>query len=330
MDPQGHSTLGLNCLPESIKIDPVEIYLSTKGEGTPIEQAVIPQRENLHLIPSTIELASFEPRLTGLTGREYRLKEHLRTLTIHYDYIIIDCPPSLGLLTFNALMAAREVMIPIDTSLYSLHGVTRLLEIIELIEKHSGHKLNAKALAVNVDRRTKFALEIVEDIRNHFADNMYRTIIHRNVRLREAASYGKPIDDYDRHSLGMKDYDALAQELIDNEKFVEILTDIPEEDFLATTTEHPIGDFFVFEYQNPDAGKVAIVGDFNNWNPEMGQMKQDSKNGYWKRQVYLTPGPHEYKFVVDGDWVLDPSNDTIAQTNMGTENSLLLIEEKVK
>ena len=327
-DPQGHSSLGLSCLPESIHVDPTDILLSRKGESPLLEQSVIPIREHLHLIPATVGLATFEPRLTGIERREYRLKEHLRSLTIHYDYIIIDCPPSLGLLTFNALMAAGEVIIPIDSSLYSLHGVNRLLETIEVIRKHSGHTVIAKALAVCVDRRTRFALELIEDIRKYFGPNIFKTIIHSTVRLREAASFGKSIDDYLPRSTGARDYMALSQELIDTEKLMEELADSYDEDFYAMATEHPIGDMRIFEYDYPEAGEVAIVGEFNQWNPEMGKMARQQENGKWLRRMYLPPGPHEYKLVVDGKWILDPKNDQVARTGLGTENSLLIIEDR--
>ena len=168
--------------------------------------------------------------LSGIPGRETRLKETIEGLYQHYDYIIIDCPPSLGLLTFNSLMASLEVFIPIEMGLFSLHGTGKLLEILDLVRKKTAHEIRVKVIATMFDGRTRIAKEILEDMEKHFRSSMFQTVINSNVKLREAAGFGKSIVDYARKSIGYRDYMALAKEVLAEENISGVVKSLRQED----------------------------------------------------------------------------------------------------
>ena len=149
-----------------------------------------------------------------MEGRENRLVEALTTLKEPYDYIIIDCPPSIGHLCFNALRACSEVIIPVDMSLFSLRGVSKLIEIIILFKSELGHSIKTSALVTMYDFRTRYSRQVLEKVRELFGDNVFKTVIRYNIRLRETVDYGLPVGDYDKHSIGHQDYENLAAEIM--------------------------------------------------------------------------------------------------------------------
>jgi chromosome partitioning protein len=214
MDPQGHLSVGLG-------LDPIQVQyttydLLTKPEMA-VQQTIIPVSKNLDVIPSNIDLAAAELEITGAIHRENRLNRHLRELNTAYDYILIDCPPSLGILTINALCAATEVTICIETSYYALHGVKKLAQVIESIMTEYDKVLMIRALPTMFDKRPRLDRDVLQEIHNQFENLTYETIIHRTVRLREAASAGKPITTYDKTCSGYLDYARLAKEILGEE-----------------------------------------------------------------------------------------------------------------
>ena len=150
-------------------------------------------------------------------GRETKIRQAIERSQQAYDYILIDCPPSLGLLTFNSLMASTEVFIPIDMGFFSLHGTSRLLAIIDMVRNKTGHVIKAKFIATQYDRRTKISDEILNDIKNNFEGSMFTTVINSNVKLKEAARSRKSIIDYNKRCAGYRDYMSLAEEVIEQE-----------------------------------------------------------------------------------------------------------------
>jgi chromosome partitioning protein len=174
--------------------------------------------ENLDIIPSTIQLAGAEIELVSLINREGRLKNALERVKHDYDYVIIDCPPSLGLLTINALTAASSVMIPVQCEFYALEGITMLMNTIQLVQRNLNPALKLEGVVMTMfDSRTNLAQDVVEEVKKYFKTKMYKTIVPRNVRLSEAPSHGMPVIDYDSKSKGAQVYMELAQEVIDDE-----------------------------------------------------------------------------------------------------------------
>jgi chromosome partitioning protein len=179
-----------------------------------LEDIIITIKDNFDLAPSSIILSAVEQELAGVEGREEKLLRALNALTQHYHYIIIDCPPSIGLLCFNALRASKEVIIPIDMSLFSLRGVAKLMEIIILLKDKLGHDIKSRALITMYDYRTRYSKQVLEKVREEFGKNVFEAVIRYTIRLRETVDHGVPIGDFDKHSIGNQDYERLAEELL--------------------------------------------------------------------------------------------------------------------
>ncbi|MDX2446608.1 MAG: AAA family ATPase [Desulfobacterales bacterium] len=320
MDPQGHVALGLNIFTSDNK-DTIFGILEPSGDSRlSLDDISENISENFDVVPADISLSTLGQHLSMVEGRETRLKQAIRRVRPLYDIIIIDCPPSLGLLTFNALIASSEVFVPIEMSLFSLHGVTRLMEIIESIKKKAGHEIHAKVFGTIVDKRTRISREVLENMRAHFDSNMFETIIRSNVTLKEAAGYGKSILDYSKNASGFKDYMMLAEEvLMEKRREKNVLIEDDEPMFSGSNSEKQ------FIYYGPEATSVKIGGNFNNWNPGDEFLMERDEYGTWKKNIFLKPGTYQYKFVVDGEWVEDQNNSNYIHNTYGGNNSVLEI-----
>lgn len=212
MDPQGNATSGLGIDRRKIGQCIYNVLIENKGIGEVIIRTRI---ENLSLIPATIQLAGAEVELVNIPEREYQLKRSLRAISDDYDFIIIDCPPSLGLLTINALCAAHTVLIPIQCEYYALEGLGQLMKTINLVRSSLNRELRLEGILLTMfDGRTNLSIQVVEEVKKHFKGQVYKTIIPRSVRLSEAPSYGKPVVLYDPKSRGAEGYQELAKEVL--------------------------------------------------------------------------------------------------------------------
>ncbi len=211
IDPQGNTTSGLGIDKRSIEAD---IYAVLLG-GIPIERAILKTAiPDLQVVPSTINLAGAEIELVSTLSRETRLKSALRPIAPSYEYVLIDCPPSLGLLTLNALTAADEVLIPVQAEYYALEGLSQLTTVVGRIREALNPTLRISGVLVTMfDGRTKLATEVLDEVNAYFPEQVFRTQIPRNIRLSEAPSYGKPAALFDVKSRGAQAYLALAREV---------------------------------------------------------------------------------------------------------------------
>jgi chromosome partitioning protein len=326
MDPQGHSTMGLNIDGEQSSSTMYDVLNPLHDQRKRISEIVCRASKNLDIAPSNVLLSAIEQKLSGLDDRENRLKFALGEVPIgKYNYVIIDCPPSVGLLTFNSLMASHEVIIPIEGSYFSLHGVGKLLETIKVIGDRLGHELSFKALATIYDRRTRMSREVLSEIREHFKENAFTTVIHNAVVLREAASLGKPITQYSRCCVAFEDYNTLANEVIlDEAKFgyepsADFAYDAYSDLFFPRVTE----DGVEFVFNDGNAKSVEIAGEFNNWTPEKCALYTENGKNEWRKKVGLKPGTYQYKFIVDGRWQADPNNPFRVEGIYGGFNSVV-------
>ncbi|GEM02147.1 chromosome partitioning protein [Halolactibacillus halophilus] len=214
IDPQGNATSGLGVN----KADVDQCIYDVLVEDLDAKDVVIPTNvENLDVVPATIQLAGAEIELVPTISREARLKKALASSVPHYDYIIIDCPPSLGLLTLNALTASDSVIIPVQCEYYALEGLSQLLNTVRLVQKHLNKSLEIEGVLLTMlDARTNLGLQVIEEVKKYFQDRVYQTIIPRNVRLGEAPSHGQPIITYDPKSRGAEVYLELAKEVMSN------------------------------------------------------------------------------------------------------------------
>jgi chromosome partitioning protein len=213
-DPQAHATMGLSTTPSDFKKSIYDVITPKENESLGIEDILVPIKDNFDLAPSSLILSAVEQELSGMEGREDRLFQAIQALKEPYDYVIIDCPPSIGHLCFNALRACEEVIIPIDMSLFSLRGVAKLIEIIILLKDKIGHEVKSRALITMYDRRTRYSRVVLEKVKAEFGNNVFETVIRYNIRLRETADHGLPVGDYDKHAIGHQDYEDLAEEVI--------------------------------------------------------------------------------------------------------------------
>ncbi len=211
IDPQGNTTTGLGI--EKSMVD-VSIYDVLLGEQ-PLMEALLPTEiVGLHLLPATLDLAGAEVELAQREGRESLLDAAVRRIRERYDYIFVDCPPSLGLLTINALTAADSVIIPMQCEFFALEGLSQLLSTIELVHDRLNPRLKLEGVLLTMyDARTNLAAQVAEEVRNHFHQQVYQAVIPRTVRLSEAPSHGQPILRYDPKSRGADGYHRLAQEV---------------------------------------------------------------------------------------------------------------------
>ena len=216
IDPQANLSIHFGA---DVYTDAKSVYDMMIGEARAEEIVWHTQVKQLDLLPSNINLAGAEIELVGVVGRETILKEALQSIMGNYDYVMIDCPPSLGLLTLNALTTVKEVLIPLQTEFFALQGMSKLMETIRLVRRRLNPELQVTGiLACMYDGRTKLAQEVRANIEEFFPDKLFACVIHKNVKLAESPSHGKPISTYDRNSRGCKDYMALAREVIAQEE----------------------------------------------------------------------------------------------------------------
>ncbi len=210
LDPQGNTTSGLGIDRSAIEYSTYDLLV----DDIAIEDVVEPSSLlNLFVVPATIELAGAEIELVSMFSREARLGKALEPIAEDYDFVLVDCPPSLGLLTVNGLAAADEVLIPIQCEYYALEGVSQLMKNIQLVQRSLNPQLNIEGVLLTMyDGRTTLAADVVAQVREHFGETTYRTVIPRTVRLSEAPSYGEPIEAYDPMSRGAIAYRELARE----------------------------------------------------------------------------------------------------------------------
>ena len=215
MDPQGNTTSGLGVDKNNVENTLYELLL---GEAETKDTIVKDVVENVDLIPSNVNLSGAEIELIGVDEKEYILKKIIDKVRRKYDYIIIDCPPSLNMLTINALTAANSVLVPIQCEYYALEGLSQLIHTIDLVKDRLNKKLVMEGVVFTMyDARTNLSLQVVENVKDNLQQNVYKTIIPRNVRLAEAPSYGQPITLYDTKSAGAEAYRLLAEEVINRE-----------------------------------------------------------------------------------------------------------------
>jgi chromosome partitioning protein len=365
MDPQSHCAVGLAVPEEQIERNIYDVLISDSSEiKTELKNIIWQISQNYDLAPSGIELAALEPQLSHQNQREECLRKVLEEGAQGYDFVVVDCPPSVSLLTFSALRAADEVVIPVETGYFALHGLTRQLETLAVLKQQCRQEITVRILPTMYDVRTKLAREVLSELKKHNRELLFRTIINFNTKLKEASSFGQPISEYDPASRGMRDFMSLAGELIESdrsgvgqrkiESVEEQLAEISKsaDELLsetkklvgekpeprrsaALTVQEKIDNFYgVWQDQGrvefaalyPRAGTVQLAGDFNNWQPEDTPLDRKGGNGNWSVQMPLAQGQYRYRYVVDGRWQADPYNEWTEINPFGEYNSVLEVK----
>ena len=355
MDPQGHASLGLGKRCEDIA-GLCEVLLHDAS----MKDVIIPQVvSGVDLVPATISLAAVEHLLVDIPERERQLMNCLEDLPNTYDFIVIDCPPNLGMLSFNALRVADTVLIPIEMSLFSLDGIERVHETIELVAKQYDIDFEILILPTLVDYRTKFTKNTLLEIRDRFPTQTLPINIHCTVRLKEAAWRGIPLLDYAPDSPAANDYMQLADKILaSSEKHNifdsnlarlenQITEELEAEDIripdevgyssqVTKTNAHQnakstitdeLTKKVVLRFNNIAADNLKIAGDFNDWVPDRGVETHRDDGGITKT-LNIKPGKYQYRIIVDGTWQKDPTNPIHVTNNYGEINSILEINSE--
>jgi len=217
VDPQGNTTSGVGISKKELEVTTHEILI--EDDHHPEEAVISTGIENLDIMPASVQLAGVEVELIEQKGREQRLKRAIDTLKPKYDYIFVDCPPSLGILTINSLTAVDSVLIPIQCEFYALEGVSQLMSTIDIVRRNLNPNLEIEGVIMSMfDGRTNLSIQVVEEVKRYFKEKVYTTVIPRNVRLAEAPSYGMPVIQYDPKSTGAIAYMEFADEFLSNEE----------------------------------------------------------------------------------------------------------------
>jgi chromosome partitioning protein len=338
MDPQGHATLGLSSDTFQPSLTMYDLFVRN-GDGQRAELADIacPMLPNLDLAPASILLSAVPEKLAGTANRENILAEAVARLGDRYDFVVVDCAPNVGLLTFNAVMACSEAIVPMDPSFFSLHGIGKVFETFDMLEQETGHHVSPRVLVTLYPGRSSFVKAVLEDVYKHLDGRVYQTFIRYSVKLAEAASHGVPITRYCRHCVGYDDYHALTEEVLRDglsrsEPESDVSAGFEEENYYPSdggddqwseppgTVVTPAG--VVFTMEAPGAERVQLVGDFNGWMTEGSEMQHDGR--FWRKVLPLHPGRYLYRFVVDGQWLTDPLNNAV-EPCPGGYNSVLVL-----
>lgn len=316
-DPQGHSSLGLGLDDRKFNYS---VY-HTLSENVPLDTACVPISEHLTLLPADIRLASLEQALSEVSGREFYLKKLLDPVRSEYDHIVIDCPPQLGILSVNALLAADKCIVPVEPGKFGLDGLVKLNQTIETLCKKVGHVIQKKYLVSLFDIDSSFAETFYERMQNNYGEDVFKTKIHRTTALREATQAGKSIIDFKQHSISFVDFMSLAHEVVlwENEHLLEEI--LSAEDMKPKRT--PVGICFL--HKSEDALSVQLAGNFNNWDPERTRLSKLQGSDVWYTILPLDSGSYEYQYVVDGKYTTDPANPDIEEAKFGIKRSVLSV-----
>ncbi len=318
-DPQGHATLASGLGEGDFAAGAYDLYLTLDARVEEVRRTVAP---NLDLVPAGIELSAVEQALAGEPGREWRLRRALDRSSLPYDVVLIDCPPSVGLLTFNALLASGEVIVPVDASVQSAQAVRKFRETLTVIDERRGHQARPRLLLSNHDPRSRFARDFAADLARDFGDLLLDTVVHHTVRLKEAVAAGLAVGRLDAGSRGARDFRSLAAELLAAGAGLADPAAFPLPPAAGGPLLTPAGVRFAARF--PEARAVRVTGSFTDWAAE-GEPLTAKGDGEWEAVLPVPPGRYEYRFIVDGDWLPDPQNAEAVPNDFGGVNSLLVV-----
>jgi chromosome partitioning protein len=269
-------------------------------------------------------VGTLEQELADEIGRELKLTEVINDIKNLYDYILIDCPPSLGFLTVNAIRASDEIILPVETSRFAMQGVDHLMDIANLIRDRLNHPVKAKVLITMFDSRLRHSFTMLGKMKEKFTGMLFDTIVHINVKLKEAAVMGEAVIKYDKYCRGTKDYMSLAREILTLDR----LPDYEPSERMRVLIKNETGEFIgatAFVIKAPQAKSVYVTGTFNDWSLDE-NARMTNNDGIWTLKVNLKPGTYKYQFIVDGKWQEDPANTSVERNSFGDINSLIEVK----
>lgn len=335
LDPQGHSSLGFGVFNEEAP----DLYDVFTGD-IPLEEVILPNVfTRVDVAPATKTLAAAEHLPVRSDERDKQLQKHLATISGRYDYIVIDCPPSMGMLCLNGLVVADVVLIPLDMSLFGMHGVDQMYEIIRQLRERHARDIPIRVLPTLVDSRTRLCRQFLHEVGERFADDVLSVMVQFTVRLKEAVREGLPIIAYDPVSTAAVQYDRLANELM--LMLQPNAGDDPESDVRKrlAAVKRAFGEArsrlngqaarqkVVLRFYDFSGRDLKLAGSFNDWRPDEGVITR-KRDSVIEKIVMLMPGTYQYRLIVDGVWQEDPSNSEQVPNYSGGYNSVLQVEEE--
>ncbi|MDP8259586.1 MAG: AAA family ATPase [Candidatus Gygaella obscura] len=317
LDPQSHASVGFNVKSELTIYNVLSKISPNKASLHNIIRKI---HENLYLAPSSIVLSTIEQELADEIGRESRLHDVLKS-NKEFDYIFIDCPPNLGILTVNAIAASDRVIIPVEPSRFAVEGVHQIIAIIDLINDRLKKDVSYNILVTIFDSRLRYCFDVLQKMKTSFKEKLFSAIIHINVSLKESQAFGSDIFGFDKYSRGAKDYFSLSREIISKEVSVEVMSQAKK----IIKEEVSRLKSVVFTLNQPDAQEVFLVGEFNNWIADENS-RLSNVNGIWAKECALGKGNYRYRFIVDGEWIADPDNSIKESNPYGDVDSILTVK----
>lgn len=321
LDPQGHASLGLG----------VEVEHCARGSydllsdpSAPFAEMLVPVAAQLDLIPSGIILSAAEQELARQPGRESRLRSAILRHGERYDWVVVDTAPAVGLLTFNALVAADALLVPVDSSTFTLHGLQKILETLEVLEEETRRRPACFVVANQFDPRTLFSRELYAELAANTRIRLLESRVRSSVRVKMAAASGVPVMRLAQPGPVRLDFENLAEELWTHLTTLSLERDRELESLLFGPQRCDEG--VRFRVHAPEAQEVYLTGSFNHWNPGgIPLTPLPGQSGAWEVTLPLAPGNYEYRYIVDGRWVTDPSHQQTRLNELGVENSLLVV-----
>lgn len=348
MDPQGHASLGLGLQCE----DKQGLYEVLMRE-TEINDVIIPDvSRGVDMVPATISLAAVEQLLADFYKKDQQLLLHLEGVADNYDFTIIDCPPQLGILSFNALRAADQLIVPLEMSSFALDGLARLFDTITLLREQFSTDIPVCILPTMVDYRTRFTSIIMDEIRERFRDEVIAAPVHYTVRIKEAAYHGKAIIDYEPDSPAANDYWLLCEAILAGRSPALAVTqqrfdhlnktaeppeinpvpardlshdkslDIPAPSNILSANNDEDTQTVILQFNDTDIRTLQIAGEFNNWIPDANVVTR-REDGIIKKILQIQPGQYQYRLIINGKWQKDANNPQQTPNEYGETNSLL-------
>ena len=321
LDPQGHASLGLGVEVERCALGTYDLL---SDPAASLDAMTVQVRDHLGVVPSGIILSAAEQELARQPGRESRLRSALLRHAEAYDWVIVDTAPAVGLLTFNALVAADALLVPVDSSTFTLHGLEKILETLEVLEEETRQRPACFVVANELNPRTLFSRELYAELAANSRIRLLSTRVRSSVRVKMAAAAGLPVMELAQAGPVRLDFENLAEELWGHLAELTLARDEELESLLFGPQRCDEG--VRFRIHAPEAHAVYLTGSFNHWNPGgIPLAPRPGSAGAWEVTLALPPGNYEYRYIIDGRWVTDPSHQQTRLNDLGVENSLLVV-----
>lgn len=320
LDPQSHATMGLGIQKVDVANSTFSLFMKDDKRIKDVSELILNIDKNMDLAPSHIILSTIEHDLKKKDNGILILFRSLMYADLDYDYVLIDCPPNLGFLTFNAIRAANQIIIPVETSTFSIMGVSKIMSMVELIKLKLHHSPQVRGLITMYDPLAEFSTKMMNKIKNIFKQSIFSSVISYDTAIKESQEKFLSVIKYNPDTESSRNYLHLADEILNQEK--EKLPDSIYQELQKMLYSNVYSKEKTFTYFAPDAQQVHVVGDFNSWTTNKDSVLQKGEDGTWEKRVYLVPGRYRYKFIIDGLYYEDPENPEKEPNPFGNSDSV--------